>query len=311
MRIGIHNHHKEENRERQIQKVTLVGSLGNLLLMLFKFAAGIFGNSAAMIADAVHSLSDFTTDVIVLLFVRIASKPQDKNHDYGHGKYETIATAVIGLVLVCVAALIFWSGTTAVFSVINGEELEAPGYVALYAAIASVVVKELLYQYTARESRRLNSKVMMANAWHHRSDALSSLGTLVGIGGAILLGPSWHVLDPIAAIVVSIFIFRVALSLLVPCIEELLEKSLPDEDEEYIKKVIRSYPEIVDPHNLRTRRIGAYCAIEMDFRVDGNMTIFEAHKLTRLIEKRLYNKFGPQTIIYTHVEPIQNEKENV
>ena len=291
-------------REQRVRKVTLVGSLGNLFLMLFKFVAGLLGNSAAMMADAVHSLSDFATDIIVIFFVRLASKPQDKDHDFGHGKYETMATAVIGLILIWVAGLIFWTGVTAVYSVLQGEQLEAPGYVALFAAIASIVVKELLYQYTAHEGRKLDSKVMMANAWHHRSDALSSVGTMVGIGGAILLGPAWRVLDPIAAIAVSIFIIRVALDLLIPCIDELLEKSLPEEDEEFIKSVIRSYPNVSDPHNLRTRRIGTYCAIEVHIRVDGNMTIFEAHKLTRLIEIRLCEKFGPQTIINTHVEPL-------
>ena len=292
-------------REQRVRKVTLMGSLGNLFLMLFKFVAGLLGNSAAMMADAVHSLSDFATDIIVIFFVRLASKPQDKDHDFGHGKYETMATAVIGLVLIWVAGLIFWSGVTSVYAVLQGEQLEAPGYVALFAAGASILVKEILYQYTAHEGKKLNSKVMMANAWHHRSDALSSIGTLVGIGGAILLGPSWRVLDPIAAIVVSIFIIRVSLDLLIPCIDELLEKSFPEEDEDIIKDVIRSYPNVADPHSLRTRRIGTYCVIEVHFRVDGNMTIFEAHKLTRLIEKRLCDKFGPQTIINTHVEPLE------
>ena len=290
-------------REQRVQKVTLVGSLGNLVLMLLKFVAGVVGNSAAMMADAVHSLSDFATDIIVIFFVRLASKPQDKDHSFGHGKYETMATAVIGLILIWVAALIFWSGITSVYAVVQGEKLEAPGYVALFAAIVSIVVKELLYQYTVHEGRKLNSKVMIANAWHHRSDALSSIGTMVGIGGAILLGPSWRVLDPIAAIVVSVFIIRVAIDLLIPCVEELLEKSLPDEDEEFIKNVIRSCPKVADPHCLRTRRIGTYCAIEVHFCVDGNMTIFEAHKLTRLIESKLCKRFGPQTIINTHVEP--------
>lgn len=292
-------------REKKLQKVTLMGSLGNLLLMLFKFAAGMLGNSAAMIADAVHSLSDFATDIVVIFFVRLASKPKDKGHDFGHGKYETLATAIIGLVLLWVAALIFWSGVTAVYAVYNGEKLEEPGYVALFAAVASIVVKELLYQYTAYEGRRLNSKVMMANAWHHRSDAFSSLGTMLGIGGAIFLGPSWRVLDPLAAIIVSIFIIRVALDLLIPCIDELLEKSLPDEDEEFIKSVICSYSGVSDPHNLRTRRIGNYCAIEVHFRMDGETTINEAHRITRLVEERLREKFGQSTIINIHVEPLK------
>lgn len=294
-----------QSREKKMQHVTLMGSLGNFLLMLFKFIAGFLGNSAAMIADAVHSLSDFATDIVIIVFVRVASKPQDKNHDFGHGKYETMATAIIGLVLIWVGGLILWSGVKSVYAVYMGEELEEPGFVALLAAIASIVIKELLYQYTAYEARKLDSKVIMANAWHHRSDALSSLGTMFGIGGAIFLGPSWRVLDPLAAVVVSIFILRVALDLLLPCVDELLEKSLPEEDENFIKDVIRSYPGVVDPHSLRTRRIGNYCAIEVHIRMDGSTSIDDAHLITRKIEGDLRKKFGEKTIISTHVEPIE------
>lgn len=292
-------------RERKIQRVTLAGSLGNLVLLLFKFFAGIFGNSAAMIADAVHSLSDFATDIVVILFVRLAGKPQDADHNFGHGKYETLATAVIGLVLLGVGGMICWTGFVAVYDVCCGRELEQPGYVALIAALASILVKEFLYQYTAHEARRVNSKMMMANAWHHRSDALSSLGTTAGIGGAILLGPSWRVLDPIAAIIVSIFIIRVGLELLLPCIDELLEKSLPADEEAYILDVIRSFEGVSDPHNLRTRRIGNYCAIEVHFRMDGSTTIDRAHDVTLRIEQQLRQKFGPRTYINTHVEPVK------
>lgn len=292
-------------REAKIQQVTLMGSLGNLFLLLFKFFAGIMGNSAAMIADAVHSLSDFATDLVVIFLVRLSGKPQDADHGFGHGKYETLATAVIGLILLGVGLMIFWSGAATVYGVIQGATLERPGYVALVAAIASIFIKEILYQYTAHEAKRLKSNAMMANAWHHRSDSLSSIGTLLGIGGAILLGPDWHVLDPIAAIVVSVFIVKVALELLVPCVEELLEKSLPKEDEEYIIEVIKSYEGVTDPHNLRTRRIGNYCAIEVHIRMDGQTTIHKAHAITRSIEERLRNKFGANTIINTHVEPIK------
>ena len=299
------NSENTHRRERKVQHVTLVGSLGNLCLMLFKFFAGILGNSAAMIADAIHSLSDFTTDVVVVFFVRLAGKPQDEDHDFGHGKYETLATAVIGLVLLWVGGMIFWSGATTVYAVYKGEQLEQPGYVALIAAVASILVKEVLFQYTAYQAKLLNSKVMMANAWHHRSDALSSLGTMLGIGGAIFLGPDWRVLDPLAALVVSIFIVRVSIKLLIPCIDELLEKSLPKEDEDFIRNVICSYEGVADPHNLRTRRIGNYCAIEVHFRMNGETTIYKAHAITRQIEDRLRAKFGQGTYINTHVEPIK------
>ena len=304
-KIDIDLHNEENNREIKIQNVTLVGSLGNLVLLLFKFFAGIVGNSAAMIADAVHSLSDFGTDLVVLVFVKIAGRPRDAHHGFGHGKYETMATAVIGLVLLGVGGMLFWQGITLIYKAYLGEPLQQPGVIALVAAVGSILVKEGLYHYTAIQAKKLNSKVMLANAWHHRSDALSSIGTLVGVGGAILLGPSWSVLDPIAALIVSVFIMRVAYKLLGPCVDELLERSLPQRDEDYIRKVIRSYPGVSDPHNLRTRRIGNYCAIEVHVRMDGNKTIKEAHDITRKIEERLYDRFGHDAIINTHVEPLK------
>lgn len=292
-------------REREIQRVTLVGSLGNLLLTLFKFFAGIVGHSSAMLADAVHSLSDFATDIVVILFVKLAGRPSDCDHGFGHGKYETLATALIGLLLLGVGGMIFWNGATAIYTVCQGGRLAQPGRIALIAAFVSIMVKEALYQYTARRGRRLESPTMVANAWHHRSDALSSIGTSIGIGGALLLGPQWAVLDPLAAIVVSALIIRVALKLLLPCVDELLERSLPEEEEAFIRHTILSHPGVSDPHNLRTRRIGAYRAIEVHFRMDGQTTIHDAHAVTRAIEDALRDKFGANTIINTHVEPVK------
>ena len=231
---------EEAVREAGIYRVTLVGSVVNLLLFVFKFVAGILGHSAAMLADAVHSLSDFVTDIIVIVFVRISSKPEDEGHDYGHGKYETLATAIIGLILLFVGFGILWNGATSIWDFWQGGELKEPGMLALWAALVSILFKELLYQYTVLKGRRLNSQAMVANAWHHRSDALSSIGTAIGIGGAILLGEQWLILDPLAAVVVSLFIMKVAIQLLVPCVEELLEKSLPAEVEEKIKYHRRS-----------------------------------------------------------------------
>lgn len=189
-------------REKGIYKVTLWGSFANFLLVIFKFLAGIAGHSAAMMADAVHSLSDFVTDVVVILFVRISNKPQDKGHDYGHGKYETLATALIGVALLGVSCGILWNGAGEILAFMRGEQLRAPGVLALIAALVSILLKEILYQYTVRMGRKYNSQAVIANAWHHRSDALSSIGTASGIGGAILLGPHWVVLDPIAAVIV-------------------------------------------------------------------------------------------------------------
>lgn len=296
---------EEAVREAGIYRVTLVGSVVNLLLLIFKFVAGILGHSAAMLADAVHSLSDFVTDIIVIVFVRISSKPEDEGHDYGHGKYETLATAIIGLILLFVGFGILWNGATSIWDFWQGGELKEPGMLALWAALASILFKELLYQYTVLKGRRLNSQAVVANAWHHRSDALSSIGTAVGIGGAILLGEQWLVLDPLAAVVVSLFIMKVAIQLLVPCVEELLEKSLPAEVEEKIKQEILSFPGVTSPHHLRTRRIGSSYAIEVHIRMDGQITLEEAHHTATAIENRLKSEFGNRTYINIHVEPVK------
>lgn len=295
-----------EGRKKQIMRVTLIGSLGNFLLLIFKFIAGVAGHSSAMIADAVHSLSDFITDVIVLIFVNISSKPQDESHDYGHGKYETLATSVIGIVLLAVGIGLFWEGAQKIIDYyFRGIELKSPGKIALVAALLSIACKEVLYQVTSRIGKRYQSQVVIANAWHHRSDALSSIGTAIGIGGAILLGPKGRVLDPLAAVIVSIFIVKVSLQLIWPAINDLLEKSLPKEIEDEIVAIISETPEVKNPHNLRTRRIGNDFAIEAHIRVEGNTTVTRAHEITRNIEKKLRQKFGPNTHIALHVEPIK------
>lgn len=283
---------EKSSREKGIYKVTIVGSIVNFLLLVFKFFAGIAGHSAAMLADAVHSLSDFITDIVVIVFVRIAGKPEDKGHDYGHGKYETLATAIIGLLLLCVGFGIFWNGASSIYTFLRGGQLESPGVVALVAALVSIVSKEILYQYTVIQGKKLNSQAVIANAWHHRSDALSSIGTAIGIGGAILLGDHWRVLDPVAAVVVSFFIMKVSVRLLIPCVDELLEKSLPEDVEKEIEQTVLSFPGVSQPHHLRTRRIGNYYAIELHVRMDGKITLEEAHSTATAIENKLKEMFG-------------------
>lgn len=294
---------EKSSREKGIYKVTIVGSIVNFLLLVFKFFAGIAGHSAAMLADAVHSLSDFITDIVVIVFVRIAGKPEDKGHDYGHGKYETLATAIIGLLLLCVGFGIFWNGASSIYTFLRGGQLESPGVVALVAALVSILSKEILYQYTVIQGKKLNSQAVIANAWHHRSDALSSIGTAIGIGGAILLGDHWRVLDPVAAVVVSFFIMKVSVRLLIPCVDELLEKSLPEDVEKEIEQTVLSFPGVSQPHHLRTRRIGNYYAIELHVRMDGKITLEEAHSTATAIENKLKEMFGKGTHVGIHVEP--------
>ena len=293
------------SREKEIYKVTLVGSVGNVALLTFKFIAGVLGHSSAMIADAVHSLSDFITDVVVLVFVSISAKPQDRSHDYGHGKYETIATFLIGLALVAAATGIVVSGCLKLIAWWGGEALSAPGWIALWAALLSIVVKELIYQYTARKGKQLDSSVMIANAWHHRSDALSSIGAAVGIGGAIWLGQRWTVLDPLASIIVGLMLVRVAWELLRTSSADLTECSLPEETEQEIENIIQSFADVQEPHNLRTRRIGNRVAIEAHVRMDGSLPLHIVHERATTIERKLKERFGEQTHVTLHMEPIK------
>ncbi len=292
-----------ENREKRIYRVTIKGSIVNTVLMIFKFVAGFAGGSAAMIADAVHSLSDFLTDIVVLVFVKISSKPQDDDHKYGHGKYETLATILIGIALMAVGAMIFLSSADKIYDYIQDVPLESPGIIALIAAIVSIILKEWTYHFTKREGEALDSPAVIANAWHHRSDALSSIGTATGIGGAILLGSKWAVLDPIAAVIVSVFIFKTAYTLISDSLSDLLERCLPKEVEDEIISIAQSMPDVSNAHNLRTRRIGSNYAIEMHIRMPGDTPLHEAHETASAIERQLRDKYGSQTHISLHVEP--------
>ena len=290
-------------REGEIARVTLIGCVVNLLLMCLKAVAGVAGHSAAMISDAVHSLSDFVTDIIVLVFVRVSGRPQDDGHDYGHGKFETIATLFIGLALAAAAVAIVVSGAQKLAAWLQGEELPSPGMFALWAALISIIVKEILYHYTRIRGKRLDSPALVANAWHHRSDALSSIGAAIGIGGAILLGDRWTVLDPLASIVVGAMLVKVAWDLLGPSFRELTDSSLPANTENEMLTIINGIEGVKDPHNLRTRRVGNLIAAEVHIRLDGNLSLAEAHEKASEVERRIKERFGPQSHIIVHMEP--------
>lgn len=295
---------EDSERNKRIYKVTVIGSVVNLLLIIFKFAAGILGRSSAMIADAVHSLSDFVTDVIVIAFVKISGRPNDKDHEYGHGKYETLAALLIGVILLLVGFGIAYNGVTAIISVIGGEELPAPGMIALIGALVSILLKEGLYQYTAIEGRRLKSDAVIANAWHHRSDALSSVASAIGIGGAILLGDKWTILDPVAGVLVSIFIMITAVQLIKPSLDELMERSLPESTELEIKNIVEGFNGVYNFHNLYTRKIGGYYAIEFAICMNAEVSVKDAHETISTIEEKLRERFGNRTHIMIHVEPL-------
>ena len=292
-------------REDEIARVTLAGSVVNLLLVGVKAFAGVAGHSAAMVSDAVHSLSDFITDIVVLVFVRVSARPQDEDHDYGHGKYETVATLFIGLALAAAAVGIVVSGALKLARWLQGEGLPSPGRLALWAALVSIVAKELLFQYTRSRGKHLQSPALEANAWHHRSDALSSIGAAIGIGGAIFLGHRWTVLDPLASIVVGAMLVKVAWDLLGPSFGELTDSSLPAETEQEMIDLIREVPGVEDPHNLRTRRVGNRIVAEVHIRLDGSQTLSEAHEKATEVELRFKDRFGEQSHIIVHMEPLK------
>lgn len=298
-----------EDKATRAKKVTWVGFFVNALLSLLKIAAGIFGKSGAMLADGIHSISDFVTDVIVLVFIGVSTRGANDKFRYGHGKFETFATMLIAFALLAVAIGLFKSSAEAIWAFfVEGETLPKPGIIALIMAIVSVAGKEWLFQYTKNEGKKINSMALIANAWHHRSDAFSSIAVLVGIGCAMFLGESWRVLDPIAALIVSVFIAIVSVQIALPSINELLEISLPDEVNEEIGKVIMSVDGVKKYHRLRTRKNGSVVVMGFHIKVDPTMTIVEAHDVANATEKALRDKYGAATIINVHIEPYY-EKE--
>lgn len=291
------------DRTSKVTFVTLVGSVVNIVLTVFKILAGIMGRSTAMIADGIHSLSDLLSDIIVIVFVKISSKGRDKNHDYGHGKFETFATLIISLMLIVVAANLMSGSINKIRMILDGGEVSSPGMIALWAAVASIVLKEILYRYTIIQGRALNSPMMIANAWHHRSDAFSSVGSMLGIAGAIFLGDKFVILDPITGCVISIFILVMAVKMSVPAIKELLDVSLPDEVEQQIVSTAKSIQGVIDLHELKTRREGSGTIMEGHLVLHSDISLKEAHNISKKVEESLRKEFGPETQISLHLEP--------
>ena len=293
------------DREKKAARVTWVGFFTNLILSAAKIVAGVVGRSSAMVADGIHSLSDFVTDFIVIIFIKISSKNEDSDHPYGHGKFETFATMLISFALFIVAIGIFYSGSVKIYEVLNGRTIERPTYLALVMAAVSIVVKEGLYWYTIIIGRKIESPAVIANGWHHRSDAFSSIGTLIGISGAMFLGERWRILDPITSVIVGIFIIGVAYKLARPSIQELLEMSLPQEIKQNIEQKIQATPGVITFHHLRTRKNGNAFIIDMHIKVDARSSIVEAHDIATHVENNLKAAFGKHTQVNVHIEPYQ------
>jgi cation diffusion facilitator family transporter len=289
---------------RQARKVIWIGFFANLVLTIIKLLAGIFARSAAMVADGVHSVSDFATDLVVIGGISVSARPKDHNHKYGHGKVETLATAFVGIALMIVGVGLLWGGAFKIYSVFKGETLPQPGLAALYAAIGSIIIKEVLFQYTIKSGRVLKSQAVIANAWHHRSDVYSSFGTLLGISGAIFLGQKWVILDPLAAVIVSFFIFKIAIKITYDTLQELIETSLPREQEKEIIKIASEVNGVYDPHELKTRKIGNHIAIDLHIKVKNDLNIEQAHAIALDLESKFRNAYGDDTHISIHTEPL-------
>jgi cation diffusion facilitator family transporter len=296
---------KELCKSLRGKKITFIGFGINAVLVVIKIVAGIVGRSGAMIADAVHSLSDFLTDIIVLVGFKLTEQPEDEGHNYGHDKYETLVTSIIGIFLAIVGFKILKSGISNIITIIHGEVLPKPGVIALVAAAVSIILKELLYRYTVVVGKEINSPSIIANAWHHRSDAFSSIGTLLGIGGAIILGKGWTILDPIASVCVSLLIFKVAFEVVIPSVNELVESALNNEEKEQIKKILMKAVDVKSFHKLRTRRIGTKAVIETHILVENHLNIIEAHNIATEIECEFKKTFGESCIITIHIEPCE------
>ena len=296
------------NREKSIVRVTVWGAVANVVLAVAKLVAGIVGRSAAMTADAIHSFSDLVSDVIVLVMVKVASRGNDKDHEYGHGKFETLATVAVALLLLAVGGKMLADGVSRIAGFFRGEQMVVPGMFAFWAALVSIAVKEALYQWTAHVGRKFDSPAVVTNAWHHRSDALSSVGSAVGIALASLLGGKWAIMDSVVACAISIFIIRIGVKMALPALRELTEASLPEETENEIRDVILSVDGVLDVHAMKTRKTGPDIIIESHIVVDPEMTVFQAHLLTEYAEDRLRERFGQKTQISLHVEPSVESK---
>lgn len=286
-----------------VKRVTLAGLWLNVVLVALKLFFGYQGHSDALVADGYHSMSDFITDFIVIVFVSASYKKADEGHPYGHGKFETVATVLISLMLLGVGVMIGVEGVRSLTLSLQGNPLPRPSVWTLYVAAFSIVSKELCYRYTMVYARRLNSPALKANAWHHRSDAISSVATVAGVSFALFMGEQWRVMDPVASIVIALMIMVSAIKIVLPSVNELLEISLPAEVTERMSELINSVPGVIRAHNLRSRRNGHSYIVDVNIHVDSNLTVREGHAIANRVERALRRDFGPDMILYVHIEP--------
>ncbi len=284
------------------RNATLLGLFVNAFLILLKFIAGIFGNSQALIADAVHSVSDLFTDAVVLFGIKIGRKPPDKEHHFGHARIETLASAIVGLALIGTAVYL---GIEAALNIHRHTEHQPTG-IALIGAGVSIALKEALYRYTVLIGRRLKSQLIVANAWHHRSDALSSVAVLLGVAGT-LIRPSWHILDALAALIVSFFIIKVGIDILRKTLREFTDTAPRPEIIEKLMQLSRTVEGVMDAHDLRVRTSGGFYQAEIHIVVDGQLTVVEGHRIAKTVEHCLAAEMDELDRVIVHVDPVEED----
>ncbi len=309
MSIGANNGNQPGvNRNSEEKRCTLVGMTCDVCLSALKIATGFIGHSSAILADGIHSISDTVTDALVYAMVRLSGKGVDQRYRYGRGKFETLAAFLISIILVVVAVGLMVEGVEDVWTALNGGTLERPHNIALAVGIVAVIVKEGLYQYTRLKGRKTGSSALKAYAWHHRADALSTAATLLGVAGAMFLGERWRLLDPLAAIVVSVLILMLAYRMGRPAVEELLEVALPRDEQDKIAAIVNGTPGVKAFHNLRTRRNGNLRVVDIHVKMEGDLSVAQSHEITRQIEQQLREELG-EVMTNIHVEPYRGTND--
>lgn len=291
----------EQNKEHTdiAMRISVVSIVGNIVLAILKLLSGIIAHSGAMISDSVHSASDVFSTFVVIGGVKMAGKAEDSDHPYGHDRLESVAAIILAVALAITGAGI---GYTGIKNIINANELAIPGALALIAAIISIIVKEAMYWYTRNGAKKINSDALMADAWHHRSDALSSIGSFIGIGGAML---GYPILDPLASVIICVFILKVAIDIFKEAVNKMVDKSCDEEVEALMREMVLSHEDIISLDLIRTRMFGSKVYVDIEFSADGNMTLYEAHAIAEHIHEEMEEKFPDVKHCMVHVNPVK------
>ena len=290
-----------QERSKVIKQISATSIAVNIILAVFKLLAGVIGHSAAMLSDAVHSFSDVFSTFIVLIGAKVSGKPADEGHPYGHERFESVAAIILAVVLAATGLGIGWS---AVNSIRTGAYAEstAPGVVALVAAVVSIALKEAMYWYTIRGAKKINSPALKADAWHHRSDALSSVGALIGIGGARL---GYAILDPVASLVICLFVLKAAWDIFDGALDQMTDHAADPETENAMAELVLDTPGVLSLDLLQTRQFGAYLYVDVEIGLDGSLTLDAAHDIAQQVHDDLEDQFPTVKHCMVHMNPAE------